>query len=201
MTWSPADVDVGIKASLTQSYPILLSTLLSINRNQLSVIDGYCALSLTSSPLAMYLAICSICDLFGVRTNLYKRVRSPRIIRTLWVLSLPLWIALNFAALITSRAFIGGQVDHSWGFLEVIGIDFVEILTNPFQTIPYAGFGCGPALTLLFLLCLFRRRSRVKADVQAHLERASKPWKWRSLWKILTFMKCAWYIPIIMSTQ
>jgi hypothetical protein len=46
VTWSPGDVDVGIQSLLIQIYPILLSTLLSINRQQLSTSDArFCARS------------------------------------------------------------------------------------------------------------------------------------------------------------
>ena len=69
MTWSPGDVDVGIQSLLIQVYPILLSVLLSIdvniNKNQLSTFDAAFALTLSSSPLTVYLVVASIGDLCG----------------------------------------------------------------------------------------------------------------------------------------
>ena len=201
MTWSPADVDVGIKASLTQSYPILLSTLLSINRNQLSVYDGVCALSLTSPPLAMYLVICSICDLFGVQTSLYKKVRSRYIIRALWVLSLPLWLALSLTLVLSSRAFSDSEVYGNMGFLGWLYYLFFNItvgLVTP-NLFPMFGWTVISTIVLLLFLCLFRRRSEVMADFRTHRERALKPWsRWCISWM---FVKCAWYVPVIMSTK
>ena len=67
ITWSPGDVDVGIQSLLIQFYPILLSILLSINRDQLSTSDAFIALLLSSSPLTTYLVVTSIADLCGIQ--------------------------------------------------------------------------------------------------------------------------------------
>ena len=70
ITWSPEDIGVGINASLIQCYSILLSTFLTIGRNQLSIFDVVCALNLTSPPVVVYLEFFSICEIFGARTGL-----------------------------------------------------------------------------------------------------------------------------------
>ena len=72
VTWSPEKVDVAILSLLFQIYQILLLTLLSVNRQKLSVTDAHFAIGTTSSPLTMYLAVASIGDLFGTKTGLYK---------------------------------------------------------------------------------------------------------------------------------
>jgi hypothetical protein len=48
LTWFPGDIDVGIQAFLIQIYPILLSTLLSMNRLTPSLYDASYALLITS---------------------------------------------------------------------------------------------------------------------------------------------------------
>jgi hypothetical protein len=70
VTWSPGDIGVGVQASFVQIYPILLSTLLSINRQTLSLYDANFALILTSSPLTVDLVFASIHELCGFETNL-----------------------------------------------------------------------------------------------------------------------------------
>jgi ribose/xylose/arabinose/galactoside ABC-type transport system permease subunit len=106
VTWSPGDVDIGIQSLLVQIYPILLSTLLSINRQQLSTSDASFALVLSSSPLTIYLVFASICDLFGIHTGLYKRIKTyPLIIRTLGALVLLLWTTLSMVSGLSPSAF------------------------------------------------------------------------------------------------
>ena len=70
ITWSPGDVDVGIQSLLIQFYPILLSILLSVNRDQLATFDASIALLLSSSPLTTYLVVTSIADLCGINRSL-----------------------------------------------------------------------------------------------------------------------------------
>ena len=50
-TWFSTEADMGVKASLIDSYPILLSMLFAISRNQLAVSNAECAFALTSHPL------------------------------------------------------------------------------------------------------------------------------------------------------
>lgn len=194
VTWSPANIDVGIKASLIQSYPVLLSTLLSINRNQLSVYEAGSAISLTSPPLTVYLAISSICDIFGIKTDLYKRVRSHRhVIRLLGALMLPLWLALTLTYWFSSRAFVGSEAHVAadlWKWL--VGFLFGHLFFPVSNTV--ANWIYSPIMVLLFFLCLFRRRTQVMTDFRAHREGVSGPWvRWKISW---TFVKCAWYFPL-----
>jgi hypothetical protein len=107
LTWFPGDIDVGIQASLIQIYPILLSTLLSINRQTLSLYDASYALLITSSPPTVYLTVVSICDLFGFKIDLYKRVKSHRpTTRILGALVLFLWLGLSMTLTLSDRAFV-----------------------------------------------------------------------------------------------
>lgn len=190
VNWSLSDVDVGVNASLTQSYPILLSTLLSVNRNQLSANDATCALTLASSPVMLSLAVASMCDLAGAQTDLYKRIRSHRnIIRVLAALIADFWLALKLTLYYSSgQAFISSEIG--------IGTDFWHWML---RNIP-SGMGViSPIMTFSFLLCLFRRRSQMKTDFRAHREEAfeSRRW-WHVSW---TFVKCAWYIPVVLGAQ
>ena len=194
MTWSSADIDVGIRASLIQSYPILLSMLLSINRNQLSVHDAHCALALTSHPLMAHLAISSICHIFGVQTDLYRRIRSHRrIISVLGALILLLWFALSLALRLSNQAFSDSREYGGWDFMEWLR----NLISYIFTPVPVGGAWIYALVTAsIFLLCLFRRRSQLMADLRAHREGAPKLWSvpW-------TFVKCAWYIPVVMGAR
>ena len=104
MTWPP--VALGVQSLLIQIYLVLLSTLLSIDRQQLSLFDAHSALLLSSSPLTIYLVVASIGDLFGIRTGLYKRIKSYHlIISILGGLVLLLWTGLSMTTSISTMAF------------------------------------------------------------------------------------------------
>ena len=111
MTWSPGDIGIGVQASLVQIYPILLSTLLSIKRQTLSLYDANFALTLTSSPLTVYLVFASIRDLCVFETNLYKRIKSHRhILRTIGALVPLLWLGLSIILRFSTRAFVNSEL-------------------------------------------------------------------------------------------
>ena len=171
MTWPPESIDAGIWASLIQSYSVLLSTLLSIGRNQLSYLDGQYALNITSPPLMVYLAISSICDLFGVKTSIYKRIHSHRrTTRVLGILVLPLWLALSITVEVSSTAFTDG-----------VGLTPREWLTGALRSaVARIAFGYGGwyttwITTSFFSLFLFRGRSQVMVDFRARREGTPKP--------------------------
>ena len=191
VTWSPADIDVGIKAALIQSYSILLSTFLSIGRDQLSTTDAAWALTLTSPPLMVYLTIAFICDILGARTNLYKRVRSRRrAVRVLGALVLPLWLALSLTTYFSSEAFSDSKENRGGSFKEWL----TTLITDQLPVGNPGGWMYIGIMTPIFLLCLFRRRSQVMEDFRA---RRKKPSKLRWLRAPWTFVACAWYIPVL----
>lgn len=105
ITWSP-DVDVGIQVSLLQIYSMLLSTLFSVNRQQLSLEDANFVISVVFSPLTIYLVAASACNLCGIKTSLYGRIESyPRVVCCLGALVLPFWLALTMISVLSSGAF------------------------------------------------------------------------------------------------
>ena len=176
-----------------QVYPILLSSLASINQQQLTSADVEFALRLCLSPLMIYLWFTSFCDLFGVKTGLYKRITShPRIVRASMILALLLWLALHMTVHISGGTFLGGdriqEGFRSWiaGLGEDILVStfFVTGLLSP--RILYPTFGS------FFGLCLFRRRSQVMEDVRDHLKGRSG--LWRGFCAPWMFVKCAWCV-------
>ena len=197
MTWSPAGIDAGVRASLIQAYPILLSTLLTVGRHQLSYDDGHYALIITSPPLMVYLTISSICDLLGIRTSIYKRIQSHRIVtRAFGVFILPLWLALSLALGLSKRAFNCVEEGEALTFqrwllyLVAYIINSLFFPLTPFPTLVVASF---------FLLFLFRRRSQVMADIRTCRE--GGPNTWRILRVPWTFVKCAWYVSVIVGSS
>lgn len=187
MTWSREDIDTGIKTSIFQSYSILLSTLFTINRPQLSVCDVRYALLITAHPVAVYLMISSFCDLLGMKTCLYKRIRSNR--RTtcaLGVLIMPLWLALSLTSWLSRRAFdgseqLGGLPFRGW-FVFILYYIALMLAQQVTFIIPLP----------IFILCLFRRLPQVKANFQASWKGAPGPWG--RLRSARTFAGCAWYV-------
>jgi hypothetical protein len=194
LTWFPGDIDIGIQASLIQIYPILLSTLLSINRQTLSLYDASYTLLITSSPLTVYLAVASICDFFGFETDLYKRVKSRcRATRILGALVLFLWLGLSMTLTLSDRAFVNSEDCRGSSFKDRVW-DVPWSFSNPHFKGQLAGLGFFPAFALTFGLCLFRRWSQVMEDFRARREGESKLWgRLRVPW---TFMKCAWCVSV-----
>ena len=196
MTWSPGDVDVGIQSLLLQVYPILLSTLLSIDRQEagLSTYDANFALALSSSPLTIYLVVASISDLCGIHTGLYKRIKSYRlIIRTLGALVPFLRAGLSITTVLSKKAFKDSMCLHGnfaiW--LQVTFLSLICSLVSPsLGNTVYLTIGFTWMITILWLVFLTRRRSQVRADVKLCSEGAPRL---RVLW---TWVKCAWYVPV-----
>ena len=106
MMWPSAEVETGVMATIAQFYATLLSTLSSVNRQQLSLFDANYALMVSSSPFATYLVFSSIRSLLGFETNLFKRVKShSRAIRFFGALLLPLWFGLRLTLRLSTKAF------------------------------------------------------------------------------------------------
>ena len=182
---------MGIQSLLIQFYPILLSTLMSINRDQLSKDDAWFALSISSSPLTIYLVVTSISDLCGVQTGLYKRIKSHRlIIRTFGVSLLLIWTGLSMTLSMSTSAFKdsscypGTFVTWLW----YIGSFLMSFILSPGGLSLFPGIGW--AVFVPWFICLARRLSQVREDVKLHSEVASR-------WRVFcTWVKCAWCVPV-----
>ena len=181
---------MGIQSLLVQFYPILLSTLFSINRKQLSRFGAYFALLLSSSPLTMYLVVASICDFFGIHTGLYKRIRSYRsIIRVLGALVLLIWTGLSMTFMMWTSAFEdpecgAGTFAHWFRFI----IDTL-MFTFMFPGGIYVCPGLAWVIITPWFVCLARRWSQLRADVKFDSEGASR------LRVLCRWVKCAWCVP------
>ena len=185
---------MGIQSLLVQFYPILLSTLLSINRNQLSRLDAYFALLISSSPLTLYLVVASICDLFGIHTGLYKRIKFHRpVIRISGALVLPIWTGLSMVIVMSAGAF-EGQFCGDGTFLHWLQVIIGLLLL--FLVYPGGVYGLntppGVAWVIIipWLVCLARRWSQLRADVKLHSEGTFR------LSVLCTWVKFAWCVPV-----
>ena len=207
VTYSDGDVDLAIQSLLIQFYPILLSTLFSVKLKQdsiptLSLFDAEFALSVSSSPLAIYLSFASVCDLCGIRTGLFKRIKSHRhIIRTLGAFVPLLWTVLSTIKSLSNTAFLDSPCSPAVDFLDWLGdtaFFLISSLLSPgtynssYRFVGPRRLLRGPGLAFLapFFVLLFWRRSQVWADVQLSLDGASR------LRVPFTWVKCAWYVSI-----
>jgi hypothetical protein len=195
VTFSPGNIDVGVRATLIQIYPILLSTLLSINTQTLSLFDANFALLLTSSPLTTYLVVVSICGLFGFETSLHKRTKSHRrTIRILGALIPFLWLGLSLTLTFSDKAFVGSEYCCGVSFKDWLSDLFWSLWLSPLGYFDL-GLGILPAFTVAFGLCLFRRRSQVMKDLRADREGKSRLWgRLRIPW---TFVKSVWCVSVV----
>ena len=207
MTWSPENVDMGVQSLLFQIYPILLSTLLSINRQQLSVLDAQFAILVSSSPLTVYLVVASIGDLFGIKTGLYKRIKSHRlIVRALGAVVLPLWTGLSMTTWMSRKAFKDSSCSDDFNF----GPWLWDTMLNLPASIVSPGFigdHFGNSSELIFLpipFFLVKSWGQMVVCILADWEGVSEPWRlfctpWG--WLIITWMhvKCAWCVLIVVT--
>ena len=121
MIWSTADIDSGVIASIAQLYCILLSTLLSINRQQLSLFDANYALIVTSSPLTIHIVFASIRELLGFKTRFFERIKHhPRAIYLFGAPLLPLWFGLELTLPLSGRAFIDSELCSDSNFRDFV---------------------------------------------------------------------------------
>ena len=186
ITYSDGDIDLAIQFLLVQFYPILLSTLLSINRQQLSSFDVYFALRVSSSPLAIYLSLASVCDLCGFRTGLFKRIKSYRnIVRTLGAFVPLLWAALSIIEWFSDEAFLDSDCGPTLTFQ-----GWLKDTTLALSSVGDFPSWSGPVVLFPFLVLLYRRWSQVRMDVQLSSDGAPR------LRVLLIWVKCAWYVPI-----
>ena len=198
VTYSDVNIDLAIQSLLIQFYPILISTLLSINRQQLSLFDVDFALLISSSPLVIYLSFASVCDLRpGAHTGLFKRIKSyPHIIRLFGAFVPVFWTVLSLVESFSATAFLDSSCQPKstkfggWLKDSILSVLFTLI------SVGMRGFpGVGLVFLLPFLWLLFRRRSQVWADVQRSLGGASR------IHVPLTWVKCALYVPILMDPR
>ena len=199
VTWSPDDIDEGIQAILLQIYPVLLSTLLSIGRNQLSLFDANFALIITSSPLTVYLAVASICHWFRIEVGLYKRVRSYRLVtRALGALVLFLWFGLSAIARLSDRAFIDSGLCEGSTIEEWLW-DFFWFAT---YSVGYPGFPSIPGSTTLLYIPIFILFWDLILEIKegwSSFKRRSTLRKWfRIPW---ISVRWAWYVPAVVDPQ
>ena len=197
IVWSPKDVDAGVWASLLQIYPVLLSTLSSINRKQLSLFDASFALVLCSSPFTVYLVAISICKLCGVATCLYKRVKSCHLISLLGALVAILWFGLSMTLRLSDHAFIDSNLCKGSTFK-----DWLWDLSDLCSKVLAPG-ALGPPAVILFAvpfdLLLLRRWHQVKKEFLTGLEGRSKLWVWSTA--PLRFVRCAWWVFIALDCR
>jgi hypothetical protein len=199
VTWSRADINLGIQASLCQIYPILLSTLLSINRQQLSLQDAAFALFTTSSPLTTYLAFASIGDLFGIKTGLYKRIKRYRLTtRSFGALLLLIWLGLSMTLTLSGSAFINSYLCEGSTFGDWLGSFFLPYLGS-FSSPGILGVYSFPMFGAPFVLLLFRRWPEVVTEARSCWIGQSNPWRW--FYAPWTFVRCTWYVPIVVSPR
>ena len=191
-------IDTGVVSTIAQLYSILLSTLFSIDRQQLSFFDANYALTITSSPFAMYLVFSSICDLFGFETGLFKRVETHRhIISFFGALLLPVWVGLRLTLSLSTTAFQESEICGVPNSKAVL-LDFILLflpLTGPFTGVWCILFG----LIVVSLVAIFVGWFEMLVGLLTRQEGVSGPWKRLSgLWAPL--VKDVWCVSVVVCT-
>lgn len=193
MTWSPGDIDEGIRAILLQIYPILLSTLSSIGSNQLSLFDANFALILTSSPLTVYIVVTSTCEWFGMKTRLYEGIKSNRfVVRILGTSVLFLWFGLSATLKLSIHAFRDSEACQGktlWDWLrELLMTVLLKSLAPGNQASPVC-----PVLIFLPAVFIFGKELPQLRDEIHQLP----PTSYRLFLGLRTVSRWAWYVAFV----
>src|SRR5260221_12253425 len=85
----------------SQAYPNIVASLLSGLRSgdkSLTLFDSHYSLSVSFSPLCVYISSCCLLHRFGVETSLFRKIPSSQaraLILWLGIAFLPLWLVLS----------------------------------------------------------------------------------------------------------
>ena len=198
MNFSADSVDTGVISMIAQLYSILLSTLFSVNRQQLSLFDANYALMVTSSPFTMYLVFSSICDLFGFETGLFKRVETHRrVISFFGALLLPVWVGLRLTLSLSTTAFQDSKICGGPNFKAVL-LDFILLFlpsTGPFTGVWYNLFGL--IVVSLVVICV----GWFGMLVGFLTRQEGEPGPWKRLLEVWTpLFKDVWCVSVVVDT-
>ena len=131
-------IDASVISAIIQAYCILIPTILSIGRQELSLFDANYALKVTSSPFMIHVVFSSIRDILGFETGLFKRIESRRrIIHFSVVLFLALWFGLRLTLRLSNKAFRDSELCSNPTFKGSLS-DFLLLFVSP--TGPAGGF-------------------------------------------------------------
>ena len=126
-------IDEQLIPAIIQTYCILIPTLLSIGRQELSIFDANYALMVTASPFMIYVVFSSIRDILGFETGLFKRIKSHRrAVHFSVFLFLALWFGLRLTLRLSSKAFRDSELCSNPTFKDLL-IDFLLLF------VPIAG--------------------------------------------------------------
>ena len=195
MGLSVESVDTGIISTIAQLYSILLSTLLSIDRQQLSLFDANYALMVTSSPFTMHLALSSICDLLGFETGLFRQIQSHRrIISAFGALLLPIWFGLRLTIRLSDKAFRDSELCGNPTPKDLL---FDLLLLFAPLTGPVGGFWFAQ-LYLVALVAFTILVGSIDSVASFLIDREGASGPWERLCKVWAAMKGGWYVPTSM---
>ena len=187
ITWSDEDIDEGIQASLIQTNAVLLSTLFSINRDQLSIFDAKFALLLSSSPLTVYLVIVVYCWLCGMKTGLDNHISPRPLIVLLGAWTPFFWLVLSMVLRLSGEAFINSRlcVDSTFGsWLH----DVANFLLVAIQIGSYFLFFV-PFFSICLTLIIWRRWSQITSGVWPPGNLGLRGW-FRMPWRFVKHVWC-----------
>ena len=190
-------VDTQVISAITQAYCILVPTLLSIGRQELSIFDANYALMITSSPFMIQVVFSSIHDILGFKTGLFKRIKSHRrIIHFSAALFLILWFGLRLTLRLSSKAFQDSELCSNPTFKDLL-LDLLLLFVP--ETGPTGGFWMllfAPLALSLFHLVM--GWYEVVASLLARRERA--PGLWGELSRLWELIRVVWCVSITMGT-
>ncbi|KAJ3714289.1 hypothetical protein C8R42DRAFT_256696 [Lentinula raphanica] len=169
--YSDKDVAEPVNALLLQIYTLLCCTFISFTRKQLSVADAYFSLTLTISPLALYLVYASLRKVLRKSSYLFRRLGDHyKTSLTLSVLMLPLWIIIH--VLIYFDKVFSHTCPHitfrSWFIFEAEKVEIAFIATNFFT-----GF-----IVFVWFVYFLRHFTDIRNEYRRHKMKAPHDWKW-----------------------
>ena len=189
-------IDGQVITAIIQAYCILIPTLLSIGRQELSIFDANYALMVTASPFMIYVVLSSIRDILGFETGLFKRIKSHRrAVHFSVFLFLALWFGLRLTLRLSSKAFQDSELCSNPTFKDLL-VDFL-LLFVPI-TGPTGGFWM-----ILFISLVISPIALIIVwgwVAVSFLVRSEAPGPWEALSCLWTGMKDGWCVSITTDT-
>jgi hypothetical protein len=193
--YSPEQDAAPTQALLLQVHSIMLSTLSSIGRSQLTIDDATCALRLTSSPITYNIVWWCVGSLYSKLRRRESHTRRKPFVIGFSVLLIPLWIILFNVIALSQTAFKdSNQYDHDGAtYIDLLLTFFIPISSPLFLDPAYGGWVMfWPALfQWLLLLIWILYTVRHARDIKEWKAKNDKP---TSFWKRLKLIfKSIWY--------
>ncbi|KAK1234414.1 hypothetical protein PQX77_002384 [Marasmius sp. AFHP31] len=170
IAWSEKTVKESVNIILLQNFVVLLCTAVAIIRKDLTVADAHFALTLTMSPVGIYLVYSTIFRYLRKRPNhLYSRLGSAKIVTCILTIILAIWWIVFDLLIYFSPIFRDKDCRASlegWIFYRIIASFFSLLFTVVLL----------PLLPLFWIIYFIRHFKDIREEYRRHMKNTQR-WK------------------------